>query len=139
MSTVVRPELSKKNPHYIEKHRYYELRHFCLQYPMWKKAWASLDSLSRRPADLELFRKSNQNSDPTVRCVEARDSFGRRMNMVEKCAEEAAPDLAPYILKYVTQGDGYTVLKMRDHIPCCKDVFYNSVHRFFWLLSKARD
>lgn len=28
MGTTIRPELSEKNPYWIEKHRYYELKHF---------------------------------------------------------------------------------------------------------------
>lgn len=32
MSTTIRPEVSEKNQYWIEKHRYYELKHFCLQY-----------------------------------------------------------------------------------------------------------
>lgn len=32
MGTTIRPELSEKNPYWIERHRYYELKHFCLQY-----------------------------------------------------------------------------------------------------------
>ena len=48
MGTTIRPELSEKNPYWIERHRYYELKHFCLQYPIWKKAYAALDGLSRR-------------------------------------------------------------------------------------------
>ena len=40
MATTIRPELSEKNPYWIEKHRYYELKHFCLQYPIWRKAYA---------------------------------------------------------------------------------------------------
>lgn len=39
MSTTIHPELSKKNTYWIEKHRYYELKHFCLQYPIWKEAY----------------------------------------------------------------------------------------------------
>lgn len=33
MGTNIRPELSNKSPYWIERHRYYELKHFCLQYP----------------------------------------------------------------------------------------------------------
>ena len=51
MATTIRPELSEKNPYWIEKHRYYELKHFCLQYPIWRKAYASLNSFSSKPAD----------------------------------------------------------------------------------------
>ena len=79
MGTTIRPELSEKNPYWIERHRYYELKHFCLQYPIWKKAYAALDGLSRRPSDLEVFSKKGEISDPTVRCVEARSYYIERM------------------------------------------------------------
>ena len=46
MATEIRPELSEKNPYWIGKHRYYELKHFCLQYPIWKKAYNALLGLS---------------------------------------------------------------------------------------------
>ena len=49
MGTTIRPELSEKNPYWIERHRYYELKHFCLQYPIWKKAYAALDGFSGLP------------------------------------------------------------------------------------------
>lgn len=39
MSTTIRPEVSEKNQYWIEKHRYYELKHFCLQYPIWRKSY----------------------------------------------------------------------------------------------------
>lgn len=138
MATTVRPEISKKNPYYIDRERYYELKHFCRQYPIWKKAHAALDGLSRRPADLELFSKPGETSDPTVRCAEAREFYSKRMEMVEQCAKDASPELFKYIMTYATKGDAYSVLKMRDHIPCGKDMFYDTVRKFFWLLNKAR-
>lgn len=42
MGTVVRADISKKNAYWIDKHRYYELKHFCLQYPIWAKTYAEL-------------------------------------------------------------------------------------------------
>ena len=138
MGTNVRPEISKKNPYYIERERYYELKHFCRQYPIWKKAYVALDGLSKRREDLEVWRPG-QKGDPTVRCAEARDVYGRKIEMVEKCANEAASDLYSYLMSYITKGDSYSTLKMRDNIPCCKDVFYDIVRKFYWLLSKVRD
>lgn len=120
MPTNVRLEVSKKNPYYIERERYYELKHFCRQYPIWKKAHAALDGLSRRPADLELFSETGETSDPTFRCVAARERYSRWMGMVEQCAREADPELYKYLMSYVTKGDCYSVLKMRDHIPAAR-------------------
>ena len=39
MATVIRAIISENNKYWIDKHRHYELKHFCLQYPMWKKAY----------------------------------------------------------------------------------------------------
>ena len=140
MRNDMRPELSQKNPYWIGKHRYYELKHFCLQYPIWKKARLALDGLSRRPADLQVFVSCGQmKGDPTERCAQSRIFFGERMEMVEQAAREAEPDLYSYLLRGVTEGLSYDALKMKYDIPCCRDVYYAAYRRFFWLLSKRRD
>lgn len=140
MANDIRPEVSQKNPYWIGKHRYYELKHFCLQYPIWKKAYLSLDALSRRPADLQVFVKSGQmKGDPTERCVQSRLFFADRMEMVEQAAIGADPELYQYLIRGVTEGLSYDALKMKYDIPCCRDVYYAVYRRFFWLLSKRRD
>lgn len=139
MGTTIRPEVSEKNPYWIEKHRYYELKHFCLQYAMWKKICGSLDSLSRRPDNSAAFAKNGTVGDPTARCAEAREYYSDRMKMVEQAAVATDAELSNYILKGVTEGWSYDILKARLDIPCCKDVYYNLYRRFFWLLNKARD
>lgn len=138
MSTTIRPELSVKNKYWIEKHRYYELKHFCLQYPIWKKAYLSLDGLAKRPSDLALFSSQQHISDPTAKCAEARMFYKNRIDMINRVAAETDSDLGNYILQAVTTGLSYDILKARLEIPCCKDVYYNLYRRFFWLLNKER-
>ena len=138
MGTTIRPELSKKNKYWVEKHRYYELKHFCLQYPIWKQAYASLDGLSRRPEDLSILQKTNQISDPTSKCAEAKMYYYDRIFMIESIANEVTPELASYIIKAVTEGVSYEHLKTRLGIPCSRDTYYDLYRRFFWLLNKAR-
>ncbi len=139
MATDIRPELSEKNPFWISRHRYYELKHFCLQYPVWKKAHDALLGLSGRPQDLDIFVKSGQlRGDPTARCAESRLFFAERMAMVEQAAIKTDPDLYPYILRGVTEGMTYYAQKVQYGIPCCRDVYYDLYRRFFWLLSKER-
>lgn len=140
MSREIRPELSEKNPYWISKHRYYELKHFCLQYPIWKKAHAALQGLSGRPYDLDIFVRTGQvTGDPTAKCAMSRLFFSDRMEMVEQAAIGADPDLYPYILRGVTEGLSYNALKMQYDIPCCRDVYYDSYRRFFWMLNKVRE
>jgi len=137
MGTTIRPETSKKNKYWLEKHRYYELKHFCLQYPIWKRAHLSLDGLSKRPEDLEIFFKSGV-SDPTFRCAEARVYYSDRMETVEQTAIKADSSLYEYILKGVTLGVSYEHMKTTLEIPCSKDMYYDRYRRFFWLLNKKR-
>ena len=138
MATSIRPELSEKNSYWLEKHRYYELKHFCLQYPVWKKAYSSLDGFSKRPIDLAVLFKTNSFGDPTARCAEAKLYYSDRIEMVERTAKETDRELCQYILKGVTEGVSYTYLKARLEIPCCKDVYYNLYRRYFWILNKIR-
>lgn len=138
MATTTRPELSKSNRYWIDRHRYYELKHFCLQYPLWKRAYSTLDGFAKQSGSLLLRSDKTIASDPTAKSAEGRAWYSERMRMVEKTAEEACPSIARYLLEAVTQGLSYDQIKARLEIPCCKDTYYIAYRRFFWLLSRAR-
>ncbi|MCD8372221.1 MAG: hypothetical protein LUD27_02840 [Clostridia bacterium] len=138
MSTDIRPEVSKKNRYWIDRHRYYELKHFCLQYPIWKKSYTSLDSMVRFANDISNSSKTNKTQRPVEDCVIAREYFYDRIKMVEDAAKETDDVLGTYILKAVTEGLSYDCLRAKYNVPCCKDTYYNLYRRFFWLLSKTR-
>lgn len=137
MSTTIRPELSERNKYWIERHRYYELKHFCLQYPIWKKAKAGLDSFSKSPINT-VTAHTNKFSSPVEKCAEARLFYINRIEMLEKVANETDAVIGNYILKSVTEGISYEHLKVQMNIPCCKDNYYELYRRFFWLLDKER-
>lgn len=139
MGTVIRPELSVNNQYWVEKHRYYELKHFCLQYPLWKKNRSVLDGWSRKDGTVRISSGNQTNGDPTAICAESRAYFSKRIELVERVAVEAADDLADYILKGVTEGVSYNYLKSKLEIPCCKDTYYQLYRKFFYLLSKRKD
>jgi len=138
MSTTIRPETSKRGKYWLEKHRHYELKHFCLQYPIWKQAYAALDSLDKRSGDLIKVSKNGDIHDPTAKCAEARLRYSEWISMIEATAKEADYELWEYILKGVTEELSYDYLKSKFDIPCSKDTYYDRYRRFFWLLNKAR-
>lgn len=113
MSTVTRPELSKKNTYWIEKHRYYELKHFCLQYSIWK----------------DKLKEGRENAD----------YYEKRLAMVDEAALKTDDYLGEYILKAVTEEISYDCLSAKYRIPCCKDVYYDLYRKFFWLLDGIRN
>lgn len=134
----LKPELSKKNKYWIDKNRYYELKYFCLQYPLWKKAYELLDGLRICSYDLMVFPHSGLPGDPTGRCVDERSLYFERMQLIEDAARDADPYLASYILKAVTEGRSYTYLESILEIPCSRDTYYDRYRRFFWLLNQKR-
>lgn len=138
MGTTIRAEVSTKNRYYLDKHRYYELKHFCLQYPEWKKLYSTIDSLSSRPTD-GVRTNTNVHSDPTFKCAELRSIYRVRIEMIEQAAIETDSSLYSYILKAVTEGLSYPKLKARLNIPCSRDAYYDLYRRFFWLLNEKRN
>lgn len=138
MSTSIRPELSPKNCYWIEKHRYYELKHFCLQYPTWKRKYNSLISYPSSWPQPIPPTKTNAISDPITTHIDERLFYANRMDMLERIAKETDEELACYILKAITEGISYDHLRAISDIPCCKDAYYELYRRFFWLLSEER-
>lgn len=138
MSTTIRPELSPKNCYWIDKHRYYELKHFCLQYPIWRRKYNSLISYPSGWPQPVPPTKTNAFTDPVTKHLEERLYYADRIGLIERVAKETDEHLSSYILKAITEGISYDHLKARTDIPCCKDTYYELYRRFFWLLSNER-
>lgn len=139
MATVIRAEISEKNKYWIDKHRHYELKHFCLQYPSWKKAYLDFDNVSMPLSMIDSMPTSNLPGDPTAKRAIMKTHYLEKMELIEQIAKEADRYLYKYILKAVTENLSYTYLKSRLDIPCGRDMYYDRYRRFFWLLSEARN
>lgn len=138
MATVIRAVISEKNKYWISKHRHYELKHFCLQYPVWKKKYKALSQLEITTSVLDAQPSSNVPNDITAAQAVKKTMLAERIKLVEKIAREADEFLYPFILKAVTEGLSYTYLKTTMNIPCGRDMYYDRYRRFFWLLSQER-
>ena len=139
MATVIRAKLSEKNKYYIDKHRYYELKHFCLQYNEWKKAYVACCESIIFTSKFEKLPSDNTPGDLTAKYAMRRAQYAEKIQMIETLAKEADEFLYPYILKGVTEGVSYPYLKGKLDIPCGRDMYYDRYRKFFWLLSEARD
>lgn len=139
MSTVIRPEVSSKNKYWIDKHRYYELKHFCLQYPEWKKAYAEFNDPGIPLSMIERMPTDNIPGDPTAKRAMLKAYYSDKIALIEQTALETDLYLHEYILKAVTEGLSYAHLKTKLNIPCGRDMYYDRYRRFFWILSKSRE
>lgn len=141
MCTSIRPEITSKSKYYISKHRYYELKHFCLQYCEWKEYIDYLYSkLAPETVSFESIKSITNISDSSVESLAiAFVDCQSKIDMIENVAKETDKELWNYILKAVTEGVSYTKFDMVDNIPCGKEKFYDRYRKFFWLLSKRRN
>lgn len=138
MSTLIRPEVSKKNEYHISKHRYYELKHLCLQYLELKKEY---NTILTREADgiYERLSKTNNIHSDTEDFAILKASLAKRITAIEEAIKETDDYFQNYILMSVTQGLSYSALKARYDIPCCRSVWYKIYRRFFFILNRNRD
>lgn len=136
MSTVIRANISQKNLWWIPKHRYYELKHFCMQYPDWRKERSALRDLApvsnpELPADGGFGR-------PVENLVERMTYFNDRIVMVEEAAKLTDDCIGEFILKAVISGKSYDAMYALRPIPCCRDIYYELYRKFFYILNRLR-
>lgn len=137
MSDTVRPEVSKKNDYWIPKHRYYELKHFCQQYPEWKAACASIDGYAISRLTGERVQTSKQ-TDPTADGACLQIIYSEHINMIDRVAKQTDPELAYFIRKGVTEGYSYEALHLLFDMPCGRETYYDRYRKFFYYLHLAR-
>lgn len=140
MSTVIRPEIKEKNKYHIGKHRYYELKHFCLQYWDWKKKLVELEEMDAvKSSTLSAAKPANMSlHDDISELAIKRRALKAKMELVETMAKSADRELYWYLMKTVTEGASYVNLRTKYDIPCGKNMFYDRYRKFFWLLDKER-
>lgn len=115
MGTNITPEISSKSKYHISRHRYYELKHYCLQYPEWKKAYRILSEKLEGCSKSIISPSETKDSHNTEHMALAMAAFAQNMKLVEDTALATDKIAAPYIFKAVTEGYTYpyisTVLK----------------------------
>ena len=114
----------EKGQYYLSKHRYYELKHFCLQYKEWQELY--LRTLSQT-LDIK--------DDPTGEYAAIAADLEWAMHLVKDTALGTDSVLGPYILEHVINGTNFVKLSTVYNIPCGKDMFYALVQKFYYLLS----
>ena len=137
MSTDIRPELSKKHPYHISRHRYYELKHFVMQYPEWRASINSIDSVVRATNEGGVQVSSIPN--PVCRAVELREKLNKNIDLCNRVASETSSSFGGYILHAIINNLSYDKLRARDPmfvVP--KDTWYILYRKFFWLLDLAK-
>lgn len=111
-------EISSRNPYHISKHKMLELRHFCLQYPEWKKEYSRLSQISIRGINLDKIStaKTNDYIDQTTKIAVEKAEYFNKMKLVEHMANEPRP--APHPVE--GEPGGPAVRRNAGGVQLCK-------------------
>ena len=127
MGNATQTAVSKKNPFWIPKNRYYELKYFCLQFWDWQKRRAQLDGLATR-----------ENREPTEFEAIERAELDAKIRQVMNNARLAAHQYDDILLTGVTKGLSYDAMATKKVLPIARDAYYTIYRKFFYLLDGAR-
>ena len=133
----LKPELSKKSEYWLPKHRYYELKHYCLQYPEWKHLYSSL-YVPFEPFIKYMREGRTLPTRPAERVALILADVKRAMDLVEQCCDDVSEELSPFLLKGVTEGLSYDKLQALYEISYGRDAYYEAYREFFYILSQRK-
>lgn len=128
-----RNDISEKNPYYLSKDRYLELKHFCYQYPEWEREYRDI---SIRSESILKATKGPFLSDVTGDLAVRKEDLSRKMELVKRCCKLADESLADYIFQSVAYAKPYVYLKAYKDVPCSRDTYYKCYRRFYYILSQ---
>lgn len=125
----------------ISGNRFRELYYWCLQYGEWRE---ELEGRAAPSGSMYVGEGLEEGGGEKGQAGEHVPSSRRawleqNCRLLEQTAADADPDISPYILRAVTDGDvTYQYLKMSMGMPCGKDMYYDRRRRFYWLLDQRK-
>lgn len=121
----------------INKHRFLELKHHCLQYQDWRRELANMQDTVKAIQYGKEGKGSPSIGSATESLAIRRTELEEKCKTIEQTAIEADPELYQYIIEGVTTDYAtYRYLKDAKKIPCGDQKYYRTRRKFYWLLSK---
>lgn len=108
--------------------------HFCLQYKEWQEEIASLNFYGKASTN-EI--KSTNTQDPTYDISSRVLELESKMQMIRDAATETDPDIGDCIFIAVTEDRPFSYFEAKG-VACGRDMFYDRLRKFFYLLDKRR-
>lgn len=132
----LKSQLSKRNPYYISRNRYYELKHFCLQYPEWQEQIKMVQFGGGH--GLYVSIENAISTDPTAEHTIRMENVSKNAEIVNKALSYLEPSIRDYIHAGVVYGKSYDILSVRNVLPCSRERYYEEYRKFFYILDKLR-
>lgn len=127
----VRPLNERK--YEISKHKFYEVYHYCLQYPEWKRELRKIHTL--QSPNIDGMPHGSSTSDPTELSAMRIADLSYKCDLIETTVLEAGPEIYKWLLIGVTDDHyDYNALHERK-IPCGRNQYYDARRLFYCLMA----
>lgn len=132
-----RAELSKKNPYWIPREKYYELLYFTRQYDTMRQ---EIRELRRAYPELSMEErvKSSDISNPVEKAAQRIEELHDKMTLIEDTVREVGPDIYKWLLVGVTTMRSYEYLNKRMGMPAARNTYYDRYRKYFYYLAQKR-
>lgn len=122
----------------ISRDRYFELLHFCRQYPEWKREANSM--LGVRAVRVDGMPHGNGKRDPVAMAAEKRDWLLEKIRIIDDCARSiGGGEWYAAILQNVCIGKPYTQMDRALMPTSDKNAFFKYRREFFEVLDRKKD
>lgn len=142
----VRPELSKKNPLYVDKHTFYTVYHMALNYPEWKRKYAEAIGSATKGVDYDDMPHGTGTGDPTAKIGIRIYALKSKIDAVESIAQKVGGTEWRHLLYGVTH-EQVTYVYLRSgrnkelgrKILCGRNQYYQMRRLFYYLLAETME
>lgn len=122
----------------LERHEFFTAYHYALQYNAWRDQYEALDG--RKAIAMDGMPHGTTCGNPTEAIGMKRAALADKMRLIERVANEVAPDLYKWLFKAVTnEGITFPYLETVMNIPCSKNTFYEVRRKFYYRLASEMD
>lgn len=129
-------EISKKNPYWIPRHRYLELKKWCMQYHDWEEEYNACVYLTSK---IPRGEKSSNVSDPSSKMAIHMAELKKKMNLIADICKEVAPNYPITLLIALTRNRSYDDVVIYNPALPSRAEWYKTRRKFFYILSQKRD
>lgn len=112
-----------KTEYELSKHRFYELKHFCLQYPEWETLYSQLDGWAKEIGKNE--------GDTTSRDGIRLADLAYKMTLIREVCHDICGDYEQLVFEYV-------ILGIKPQLAWDQKDFWYYYRKFFWELSRRK-
>lgn len=128
---------SYRGKYKMTKEQYLAAKYYALRYHEWQQEYKALTDTARAITYSDMPKGSLSTVSPVEEAAIKCQSISDKIRLIEDTAAEAGGDLSQYLIKAVTNSDiTFHQMKVLTDMPCGRDLFYNMVRRFYFLLSQ---